>query len=76
MHKYLKEATTVRVESFVSNKTFNMKMKKGVGKNSVMLTKDWANAVEAYEIKEDDIWLFDFGVDSNGQLELLMVPLS
>ena len=65
----------VTVQSTVSKKKFEIRMKMAEFKNNSMMTSEWGKAVKRYKIEEDDIVLFHFEPTSKGGLELLIVPL-
>ena len=66
---------TILVDGIGDYEKMKITMKKSKGKNSVMITSGWWKVVQEYKIKEDEIWLFNFGKQSGGlDLLLMRVP--
>lgn len=67
----------ILVESVGSTDKLKLNMKIAQGKNNVTTTPGWGKAVEEFKIKEDDIWLMNFGKSSvDNDLNLLMIRVS
>ena len=65
----------VRTQCVGSSKKYNIRTKMGQFTNKAMMTSKWWNAVKKYDLKENDILLFEFKTRSAGGLRLRIVCL-
>ena len=65
----------VRTQCVGSSKKYNIRTKMGQFTNKAMMTTKWWNAVKNYDLKDNDILLFEFKTRTAGGLRLRIVRL-
>ena len=65
----------MRTQFVGSSRKYNIRTKMGQFTKKAMMTSKWWNAVKKYDLKENDILLFEFKTRSAGGLRLRIVRL-
>jgi hypothetical protein len=73
LRRYLEEPIDLHVGCIKSRKSLSVRMRIGLGSDKAIITSGWQDAVNMYNLREDDIVIFRFHPCQNGGMSLMIM---